>query len=52
VTEYTYAEHLLQTYTLEEILELNGKTEDEALEFMLEAKFLDTPDPKPVDIYD
>lgn len=40
---------ILEAYTLEEILELNDKTEEDALEFMVEEKFIELPRIKPLD---
>jgi hypothetical protein len=42
---------VLQTYTLEEILEFNDLTEEEVLFFLVEEDFIQLPDPKPVDFY-
>jgi len=39
----------LETYTLEEILELNDKTEEDCLEFLVEEKFIELPKIKPLD---
>lgn len=50
MTDYTEVEHLLGTYTLDEILELNEITEEELLYFLLEEKFVDIPDPRPIDL--
>jgi len=41
---------ILQTYTLEEILEHNDVTEEEALSFMVSEGLLSLPNPKPVDV--
>jgi hypothetical protein len=43
-------ERILQTYTLEEILELNDLTEDDVLEYLVETKFVTLPDPEPCDV--
>lgn len=43
-------EYLLDTYSMEEILELNERTEEEALEFMVEQGFLSLPSILPVDV--
>lgn len=43
---------LLEVYTLEEILELNDKTEEDCLEFLVEEKFVDLPKIKPLDFDD
>lgn len=42
----------LETYTLEEILELNDKTEEDCLEFLVEEKFVELPRIKPLDFDD
>jgi hypothetical protein len=34
---------ILEAYTLTEILELNDKTDEDALEFMVEEKYIDLP---------
>ena len=43
------AEHLLEIYTLEEILDHNDLTEADALLFLLDEEFLELPEPKPLD---
>jgi hypothetical protein len=43
-------ERVLQTYTLEEIFELNDRTEAEVLKYLVAMKYLELPDPLPVDI--
>lgn len=43
-------ERVLETYTLEEILELNERTEEETLRFLVRAEFIHLPDPLPVDV--
>lgn len=40
----------LETYTLEELFELNDLTEEDILKFLVEAEFLVLPTPKPVDL--
>ncbi len=40
---------LLEVYTLEELLELNDKTEEDCLEFLVEEKFIKLPTIKPLD---
>jgi len=40
---------LLDVYTLEEILELNDKTPEDCLEFLVEEKFVKLPNIKPLD---
>lgn len=44
------AKRYLETYSLEEILELNELTEADALFFMVEEEFLKLPSVKPVDL--
>lgn len=39
----------LETYSLEEILELNDVTEEEALEFMVEENFIKLPSIRSLD---
>jgi hypothetical protein len=48
--EFSEVEKLLQTYTLEEILEINEITEEEVLYFLLQHKFLKVPNPEPIDL--
>lgn len=43
-------EKFLETYTLEEILELNELTEADALYFMVKEEFIQLPSIKPVDL--
>jgi hypothetical protein len=40
---------LLEVYTLEEILELNDKTEEDCLEFLVDENFVKLPSIKPLD---
>jgi len=42
----------LETYSLEEIFELNDVTEEEVLDYLVTQNFLELPDPKPVDLND
>lgn len=44
--------NLLDTYSFEEILELNELTEADALLFLVEEELVVLPDIKPVDFYD
>lgn len=46
MTNYTT---ILELYTLEQLLELNDLTTEEALEYLVESKFLDLPTIKPLD---
>lgn len=39
---------ILQTYSLEDIFELNDLTEAEVLEFLVEQKFVSLPNPRPL----
>lgn len=48
--ELSEAELWLQTYTLEEILELNEVTEEELLEYLINCRYLNLPNPRPVDL--
>lgn len=45
-------ETFLETYTLEEILELNDLTEADALRLLVEGGHVSLPDPRPVDTDD
>lgn len=40
---------LLEVYSLEDILELNDKTTEDCLEFLIEEGFIDLPRIKPLD---
>lgn len=42
-------QNILQTYSLSEIIELNDLTEEEVLEFLINSKVLELPDPAPLD---
>lgn len=46
MTTYTVT---LDTYTLEEILELNDKTPEDCLEYLVEEGFVKLPSIKPLD---
>lgn len=52
MTTLAICEKYLGTYSLEEILEINGVTEGEVLEFLVTQDFLSLPDIKPVDLND
>jgi hypothetical protein len=41
-------ENVLDTYTLEDILELNDLTEVDVLYFLVEEEFVDLPDHRPI----
>lgn len=43
-------ERILDTYSLEEIFELNDLTEVDVVLFLVEQKFLELPEPLPVDV--
>lgn len=42
------SEDILQTYTLEELMELNDLSEADVLDFLLEAGLIQLPDPAPL----
>lgn len=44
----TFLEEVLQTYSLEEIIELNDRTEAEVLHFLVSSEYLYLPDPLPL----
>lgn len=46
----TEIERILDTYSLEEIFQLNGLTEEDVLTFLVEQNFVSLPDPRPVDV--
>ncbi len=48
MTDETEIENILQTYSLEEILELNDLTEADALYFLEKQEFVTLPTPKPL----
>lgn len=48
MTEYSVAERLLATYTLEEIFEWNALTEEDVLTFLLDKEFVEPPNPYPL----
>lgn len=52
LVSFVQIERVLQTYTLDEVLELNELTEADALYFMTEQKFVTLPNPKPLDFDD
>jgi len=41
---------ILEVYSLSELLELNDRTEEEALEFMLRNEFIELPEVRPIDL--
>lgn len=47
--KYEIAEHILQTYSLLDILEFNELDEADVLCFLVEQEFLDIPLPYPAD---
>lgn len=52
MTTYREIEKILQTYTFQEVLEINELTEEDVLLFLVEEEFLELPEPKPIDYYD
>lgn len=40
---------ILEAYTITELLELNDKTEEECLEFLVDMKFITLPEVLPLD---
>jgi len=48
LTSFTYL-NVLDTYSFEEILELNDLTEEDALEFLVEEGYVHLPEILPVD---
>jgi len=46
--EFKEIEDILQTYSLEEIFELNELTEEEVLYFLVEQEFVTLPNPRPI----
>lgn len=49
---YEAAEHLLDTYSLTEILELNELTEIDLLLYLVEEEYLELPEILPIDLND
>jgi len=47
----TYAA-ILEVYSLEELLELNDKTEEECLEYLVDTRYIKLPNIKPLDFDD
>ncbi len=47
--DYTEAEHLLDTYTLQEIFELNDVDEADVLAFLITEEYIKPPSIKPLD---
>ena len=43
---------ILEVYSLEEILEMNDLTTEEVLQFLVEQKIVEVPDPRPLDFND
>lgn len=43
-------EGVLDTYSLEQICELNDCTEADALYFLIQHKFIELPEPRPIDL--
>ena len=48
--KYRDIEHLLETYELSEIIELNGLTEADVLYYLVEQKFIELPETLPLDV--
>ena len=48
--DYREVENILDTYSFEEILELNDLTEVDVLGFLIEEEFIELPKPKPTDV--
>ena len=46
---YEDIEHILETYSLDDILEFNELSEVDVLFFLIQQRFLELPNPKPVD---
>jgi len=49
---YKTIENILEIYSLEEILELNDYTLEDALYYLVENEFVTLPTPEPVDLND
>jgi hypothetical protein len=49
VVARTNIERILDTYSFEQILELNELTEEDVLEVLLNLNYIELPEPKPVD---
>jgi hypothetical protein len=51
---YTYVNYarILEVYSLEDILELNDKTSEDCLGFLVEEGYIDLPSIKPLDFND
>ena len=47
---YEYIEHILDTYELSEIFELNEVTETDVLLFLVEQNYIKLPNPRPLDL--
>lgn len=47
---YEEIEKVLQTYSLDDILELNELTDTDVLYFLVEEEFVTLPNPKPADL--
>jgi hypothetical protein len=45
---YTEIENILQTYTLDDILELNDCTLEDVLYYLVDQQYLILPEPEPV----
>lgn len=49
-TEYSHIERMLETYSLDDILELNELTEADILLILYEGGHIELPNPQPVDV--
>jgi len=51
VQDITLIEKYLDTYSLQEIFEMNDLTESEVLEFLVEEEYVHLPNPEPADVH-
>lgn len=52
VTSYCWLlDKILETYSLEDILEYNDKTVEECLQFLLDLEYIELPEVLPVDLW-
>lgn len=47
---YSEVENILETYSLEEILDLNDVTVADVLYFLVQQRFVSLPNPRPIDL--
>lgn len=52
VVSYKVIEDILQSYSLEEIIEYNDKTPEDVLDFLVDEKYLELPDVQPLEFED